>query len=67
VVLPVLLPLGRCCPLQTCDAAFEAAGGGRLRIVVAILPEDVRSFGFARNVLSIPPAFFSGLGVRALV
>ena len=43
-------------------AALDAAGGGRLRSVVAIFPLDVRSFGLERSVFSIPP-FFSGLGV----
>ena len=46
-------------------AAFAAAGGGRLRMVVAILPPAFGSFGFERKVLSIPPCFFSGLGVRS--
>lgn len=64
----ILLPLGRCCcPIQLCVAAFAAAGGGRVRSVVAIFPDElVRSFGFDLSVFSIPPDFFSGLGVLAL-
>ena len=47
-------------------AALEAAGGGRLRSVVAILPEPALcSFGFDLSVFNIPPLFFSGLGVLA--
>ena len=35
--------------------------------MVAILPdEEVRSFPFERSVFSIPPNFFSGLGVLGL-
>ena len=60
--------LGRCKPAHDWLAAFAASVGGRERSVVVILPvaELVRSFGAARKVLSIPPGFFSGLGVRAL-
>lgn len=66
----VALPLdgidGLCCgPAHTCVAAFAAAGGGRVRrVVLAIFPpEAALSF---RKVFSIPPAFFSGLGVLVL-
>jgi hypothetical protein len=51
---------------HTCVAAFAAAGGGRGRSVVAIFP--VFAFGaFVRSVFSMPPSFFSGLGVLARV
>ena len=59
-----LLPLTLCCPLHTCVAVLAAAGGGLLRNDDVSLDDDeVLSFGFARSVLSIPPAFLSGLGV----
>ena len=35
---------GRGGPDHTCEAALDAAGGGRVRIVVAIFPEPGRSF-----------------------
>ena len=56
---------GRGGPAHTCVAAFAAAGGGRVRIVVAIFPEPGRSFWPGRKVFNIPPVFFSGLGVLA--
>ena len=56
---------GRGGPGHTCVAAFEAAGGGRFRNVVTIFAEGFSFGGFERRVFSIPPVFFSGLGVRA--
>ncbi len=54
---------GRCGAVHTCEAAFAAAGGGRVRSVVGIFAVDL-SFGvFERSVFSMPPCFFSGLGV----
>lgn len=61
VVRESALVLGRVPGAHTCDAALDAAVGGRFRIVIAILPDEVRSL---RSVFSMPP-FFSGLGVRA--
>lgn len=53
-------------PDQLRLAALAAAGGGRLRILLAIFPpDDARSLLPARNVFNMPP-FFSGLGVLAL-
>ena len=50
---------------HTCVAAFAAAGGARVRIVVGILPDPGLSFCVGRRVFNIPPVFFSGLGVLA--
>lgn len=56
---------GRGCPLQTCVAAFAAAGGAFPLSVVTILLELPRSFCPGLSVFNIPLAFLSGLGVRA--
>lgn len=64
LVLTSAVELGRCGSVHTCDAAFEAAGGGRGRSDVAILLEVLSFGGLGRRVFFIPPVFFSGLGVR---
>lgn len=58
----ILPKLALCIVPQACVAAFADAGGGRLRKVGAIFPEEDLSFPPALNVRNIPP-FFSGLGV----
>ena len=58
------LELGRCGAAHDSVAAFDAAGGGRVRKVFGIF-DEVFSLGFDRGVFNMPPFFFSGLGVLA--